>query len=159
MRLIFLCDSGTLSQVGNEFGRSGGTLTNSTVANWLVSKRKLGKVVANHVGLDLDWVPVLATVHVHNGIAHFWHNDAVSQVGLHGLWLLAGWNILLGLSQFFDKSIILSLDSVSESSLLSGVEQINNFVIAHLQEFIELVASENLLLEWFLLWGLSGSGI
>ena len=89
MRLIFLCDSGTLSQVGNEFGRSGGTLTNSTVANWLVSKRKLGKVVANHVGLDFDWIPVFSGVDIDDTTAHLWGNDGVSEMGSNTLWLFS----------------------------------------------------------------------
>ena len=147
---------GRCSQVGNELGRSGGTLTDSTVANWLVSEGELGQEMTNHIGFDLDWVPVLATVHVDDGVAHLGHDDAVSEMGLDGLWLLTCWYIQLRFSQFLDQSLILSLDSMSESSLLARVHQTDNFLTRHFQEFIQLMSSENLLLEWLLLWWLLG---
>jgi hypothetical protein len=120
---------GSSSQVGNELGRSGGTLTNSTVANWLVSEGELGQEMTDHVSLNLDWVPVLATIHIDDRVAHLGHDDAVSQVSLDCLWLLSCWYILLGFSQLLDQSFILSLDSMSESSLLTRVHQIDNLIV------------------------------
>jgi len=109
------------SQVGNELGRSGGTLTDSTVANWLVSEGELGQEMTDHIGSNLDWVPVLSTVYINLRVAHLRHDDAVSQMGLDTLWLLSCWNIQLRFSQLLEESIILSLDTVSVSSLLTRV--------------------------------------
>ena len=50
------------SSEGGEFGGSGSTNTDFTVSNGLVSHGVLGEVVTNHISLNLDGVPVLATV-------------------------------------------------------------------------------------------------
>lgn len=126
------------------------------MANWLVSEGELGQEMTNHVSLNLDWVPVLATIYIDDRVAHLGHNDAVSQVRLDCLWLLTCWNILLSFSQLLDKSFILSLDAMSESSLLTRVHQIDNLIIVHFKEVIQLMSPENLLLEWLLLWLLYG---
>ena len=107
------------SQVGNELGRSGSTLTDFTVTHWLVREGVLRQEMTDHVSFDFDWVPVLAAVDVDNGVAHLWHDDAVSQVGLHGLWLVSWLNVLLGLSEFLDESVVLPSNTVSKSSSLS----------------------------------------
>jgi hypothetical protein len=58
--------------------------------------------MTDHVSLDFDWVPVLATVDINDGIAHLWHDDAVSKMSLDTLWLLSGNGFLLGNSKLFD---------------------------------------------------------
>ena len=110
--------------------------------------------MTNHIGLDFDGVPVLATIAVDDGVAHLWGNDAVSQMGLDTLWLLSWLNILLRNSEFLDKSFVLSLDSMSVSSALARVHQTDDLVLIHIEELIQLVSSENLLLKWLLLCGL-----
>ena len=139
------------SQVGHELGRSGGTLTDFTVTHWLVSEGVLSQEVTNHVSFDFDWVPVLAAIDVDDGVAHLWDDDAVSQVGLDGLGLVSWLDVLLGLSEFLDESVVLSSNAVSKSSSLSRVHESDNFITGHLEQLVQLVSSPDLLLEWLLL--------
>ena len=110
--------------------------------------------MTNHIGLDFDWVPVLSTVAIDLRVAHLWGNDHVSQMGLDTLYLLTWLDVLLGNSEFLDKSLVLSLDSMSVSSALARVHQSDDLVLVHIEELIQLVSSENLLLKWLLLRGL-----
>ena len=140
------------SLVRGELGGSGSTDTNLAVADGLVGHGELGEIVTNHVGLDLDWVPVLATVALDNRVAHLGDDDAVSEVSLDGLWLLACWNVLLGLSELLHEAVILGLDTTSESPSLSGIHQSNDLLLGHIKEFVQLVTSVDLLSEGFLNW-------
>ena len=89
------------------------------MTNWLVGEGVLSEEMSNHIGLDLDWVPVLSTVDINGRSAHFWDDDAVSKMSFDGLWLLSWDDILLLDSELLDKSLVLSLNSMSESSFLS----------------------------------------
>ena len=144
------------SSEGGEFGGSGGTHTDFTVTNRLVSHGVLGKIVTNHVGLDLDGVPVLATVTLNDRIAHLWDNDTVSEMSLDGLRLLTERHILLSQSEFFNETIVLAGDSTLESSPLAGAHEADDFLVGHFEEFVEFVTSVNLLLERLFLGLLSG---
>ena len=142
------------SHVGDKLRGPGGTLTDSTVTNWLVSHGVFGKIVANHVSLDLDGVPVFTTIAINNGVTHLWCDDTVSKMGLNSFRLLSWLDILLGNSKLLDKSFVLSLDSMSVSSSLTRVHQSDNLILTHIEKLIQLVSSENLLLKWLLLWWL-----
>ena len=73
-------------------------------------------------------------------------------MGLDSLGLLTKGDILLGLNELLDESIILATDGTSRvSSSLSGVHEIDDFLGFHLKKFVEFVTSENLLLEWLFL--------
>ena len=122
------------------------------MANRLVSHGVLSQIVADHIGFDFDGVPVLSTIDINLGVAHLWDNDAISEMGLDSLWLLTRNLGSLGLSEFLDKSFILSLDATAVSPLLSRVHELDDFIGTHLKQLIQLVSSINLLLEWFLLW-------
>ena len=120
------------SLVRGELGRSSGTNTDLTVTNGLVSHGELSEIVTNHVSLNLDGVPVLATVAFNDRVAHLWHNDAVSKVGFDGLWLLTWRHVLLGLSELLHKSIVLGSDATSESSSLPGTHEGDNLLVLHI---------------------------
>ena len=60
----------------------------------LVGHGELTEVVANHVGLDFDCVPVLSGVDLSDGPNHIWHDDAVTEMGLDWLGLLTIWSVL-----------------------------------------------------------------
>ena len=49
-----------------ELGRSGSTNTDLTVLNGLIGQGEFGEVVTDHVCLNFDTVPVLATVDIDN---------------------------------------------------------------------------------------------
>merc|ERR1711998_687262 len=73
--------NGGYSSERGEFGRSGSADTDLSVPNRLVSHGKLGEVVANHISLDLNRIPVLATIALNDTVAHFGHDDCVTQMG------------------------------------------------------------------------------
>jgi len=77
------------------------------MANGLVGHGELSQVMANHVGLNFNWIPVFSTVHINDGSAHFWDNNGVSEMSFDTLWLFTDNAFLLGSSEFLDKSIIL----------------------------------------------------
>ena len=117
------------------------------MSNWLVGKGVFSQEMSDHIGFDLNGVPVFSTVAVDDRSAHLWHDDGVSEMSLDTLWLLTNDGVLLLEVKFLLKSIVLSVDSVSESSLLSGFHESDNFGSVHIEKFIEFVSSVNLLLE------------
>ena len=117
------------------------------MSNWLVGKGVFSQEMTDHIGFDLNGVPVFSTVAVNDRSAHLWHDDGVSEMSLDTLWFLTDDGMLLLEVKFLLKSIVLSVDSVSESSLLSGFHESDNFGSVHIEKFIEFVSSVNLLLE------------
>ena len=118
------------------------------MSNWLVSEGVLGQEMSDHISFDFNGVPIFSTVAVNNRSAHLWHDDGISEMSLDTLWLLTNDGVLLGEVKFLLESLVLSVNSVSESSLLSGFHQSNDFGSAHIEEFIELDTSVDLLSEW-----------
>lgn len=94
-------------------------MTDLTVTNRLVSHGVSAKVVTDHIGLDLDGVPVLSGVDLSDGTDHLGHDDGVSQVSLHGLGLLTIGSVLHGELELLNKSVVLGVNSVLKSSALS----------------------------------------
>ena len=82
---------------GDELGASGGTDSDFTVANRLVSHGVFSKVVTDHIGPDLDSVPVLSRVYLCDGADHLGHDDAVSKMCLDRCGFLTIGGILDGL--------------------------------------------------------------
>ena len=134
-----------------EFGGSGSTDTDLSVPNRLVGHGELGEVVADHISLDLNRVPVLATIALNDAIAHFRNDDSVTQMGLDTLRLLSKRDILLGEAELLNEAIVLGRVAAFEASALSRVHHCGNITRGHLKELFELVASVNLLLERLLL--------
>ena len=134
---------------GDELGSLGSSVTDLSVTDWLVGEGELSEVVSNHIGLDFNWVPVLAGVDLAHGGDHLWHDDAVSEVGLDWLWLLTEWSLLHGLDEFLGESVVTSLvvSFISHSSSLSRSEHANDLVGGHGQKLVQLNSSVNLLSE------------
>lgn len=103
-----------------ELGTSGGTDSNLTVTDRLVSHGVLSKVASDHVGLDLDGVPVLAGVNLANGTDHLGHDDAVTEVGLDSLGLLTVRSVFHGEDELLNESVVAGVDTVSEAPSLAG---------------------------------------
>ena len=82
---------------GDELGASGGTDSDFTVANRLVSHGVFSKVVTDHIGPDLDSVPVLSRVYLCDGADHLGHDDTVSKMCLDRCGFLTIGGILDGL--------------------------------------------------------------
>jgi len=50
--------------------------------------------MGHHLRLDLNLVEGLAIVDTNDASNHLWHNDHVTQMGAHRLWLLTSWCLL-----------------------------------------------------------------
>ena len=74
---------------GGELGGSGGTHSDLSVTDWLVTHGELSEVVTNHVRSDLIDVPVLATVAFHLSANHVRNDDGVSEMGSDSSWLFS----------------------------------------------------------------------
>jgi hypothetical protein len=59
------------------------------VSYWLVGKGEFSKEIANHVRLDFHGNESLSAIDVCDSAHHFWSNNAVSEMSLHSLGLLA----------------------------------------------------------------------
>ena len=97
------------------------------MSNWLVSEGELGQEMSDHISFDLDGVPIFSTVAVNNRSAHLWHDDGISEMSFDTLWLFTDNGVLLGEVKFLLESLVLSVNTVSESSLLSGFHELDNF--------------------------------
>ena len=150
------CRRWTRSLDGDELGTSGGTDTDLTVANRLVSHGEITEIFTNHVCLDFDGVPVLAGVDFADRSNHLGHDDGITEMGLDWLGLLTIWSFLDGLCQLLDQTVVTRVDSTSESSALSSLEHSDNFLGAKLEELVKFDTSVNLLFEWFSFGSLRG---
>ena len=139
----------SLSLVVDELGTSGSTLSYFTVTSGLVGHGVLTEVVANHVGLDFDGVPVLSGVDLSDRPDHVWHDDAVAEMGLDGLGLLTVWGVLDRKLQLLHKSVVAGVDPVAEAPSLSGSKHSDHILSGQFEELFELDASVDLFFEWF----------
>jgi hypothetical protein len=135
------------SSEGSELGTSGGTMTDLTVTNGLVGKGELSKVVSTHVSSDFDGRPVLSTVNFDNGSDHIGSDDHVSQVSLNTLGLFSHGGGLDSSFALLDESGVRASTVTLERSSVLGGEEVNDLFLVHLEEFIELDTSVDLLLE------------
>jgi len=107
-----------------------------------VCDAKLSEVVSNHLRLDLNLVESFSLVNSDNASNHLWENNHVSKMSLHTLRLLKCGTLLLCLSQAFEQSKVLSLETSVESSSQSSSIHLDELLIAHIQELIEIYTSE-----------------
>ena len=149
-----LVDDRRCSSEGDELGAAGGTMADLSVLDGLVGHGVLSEVLADHFSLNLNGSPVLAGVNLADGSAHLGHNNGVTEVGPHGLGLLAVRGVLDRVLQLADKAVILGVHAVLEPSPLSGLEKSDNLCGVHLEQLVELNTSVNLLLEWLSLGNL-----
>ena len=124
------------------------------MSNWLVSEGVLGQEMSDHISFDFNGVPIFSTVAVNNRSAHLWHDDGISEMSFDTLWFLTENGVFLLEVQFLLESIVLSVNSVFESSVLSGFHQTDDFGSAHIEELIKLDSSVNLLSERLFLYDL-----
>lgn len=146
------------SAEGDELGATGGAMADLSVLDGLVGHGVLSEVLAHHLGLDLDGGPVLAGVDLADGADHLGHDDGVTEVGLHGLGLLAVRGVLDGGLELLDEAVVLGVHAVLEAAALAGLEKSDDLCGVHLEELVELDTSVNLLLEWLSLGDLARGG-
>jgi hypothetical protein len=90
----------------------------------ILCDREFSKVVANHLGFDLDLVELLAGVNTNDTANHFGDNDHVTKVCLDEIWFLVGFGLLLGLSQLLNQAHWFSLKTAVEPAASASVHDI-----------------------------------
>jgi len=90
--------------------------------------------VADHLGLDLDLVELLAGVDANDAANHLGDNDHVAEVGLDEVGLLVGLGLLLGLAELLDKAHGLALEAAVEPSTRAGVDEVTELFGAEVEE-------------------------
>ena len=74
--------------------------------------------MTDHVGLNFNLVEGLAVVNTENGSNHLGDDDHVTEMGAHGLRLLASsLSGLLGLAELLDEAEALAVKSTLESAI------------------------------------------
>ena len=99
------------------------------VAHRLVCDREFPEIVADHLGLNLDAIEDLAVVNTDDGADHFGHNDHVAQVRLHGLGLVHGPAVLLGLAKACDEALGLGFQTAVDASPGASVDELSEFLV------------------------------
>lgn len=141
---------------GNETRRVGGTDTGATVLDGLVRDGELGQVVADHLGLDLDLVELLAGVDADDAADHLGNDNHVTQVSLDNVGLLVGLGLLLSLAELLDQAHGLALQATVDPATGTGVDDIAQLVGAEVQELLQVNTAEGKLAERSLALELSG---
>jgi hypothetical protein len=90
--------------------------------------------VADHLGLDLDLVELLAGVDTDDGTDHLGHDNHVTEVGFDEVGLLVGLGLLLGLAELLDKTHGLALETAVEPSAGTGVDEVAELLRAKVEE-------------------------
>lgn len=97
---------------------------------------ELAEVVANHLGLDLDLVELLARVDANDAANHLGDDNHVAQVRLDQLGLLVGLGLLLGLAQLLDQAHRPALQAAVDLSPGTGVNDIAELIGAEVEEAV-----------------------
>jgi hypothetical protein len=90
--------------------------------------------VADHLGLDLDLVELLAGVDTNDAANHLGDDNHVTEVGLDEVGLLVGAGLLLGLAELLDETHGLALETTVEPSAGTGVDEVAELLRAKVEE-------------------------
>jgi hypothetical protein len=90
--------------------------------------------VADHLGLDLDLVELLAGVDTDDAANHLGDNDHVTEVGLDKVGLLVGLGLLLGLAELLDETHGLALETAVEPSAGTSMDEVTELLRAEVEE-------------------------
>ena len=90
--------------------------------------------MADHLGLDLDLVELLAGVDTNDGTDHLGDDDHVTEVSLDEVGLLVGLGLLLGLAELLDQTHGLALEATVEASAGTGVDDIAELLAGEVEE-------------------------
>ena len=84
--------------------------------------------MADHLGLDLDLVELLAGVDTNDGADHLWDDDHVTEVCLDEVWLLVWLGLLLRLAELLDQTHGLALETAVEPATGTGMDEVAEFL-------------------------------
>ena len=124
-------------------------MSDLAVFDGLVGHGVFTEIVADHVGSDFNFVPVLSGVNGSNGSDHFGHDDSVTEVGLNGLGLVTELCVLGGVLELLGQLAVAFAETVLESAALAGLEHGDDVTGAQFEQLFEFNTSVNLLSERF----------
>lgn len=114
------------------------------MSHQLVSQRELSEIVSDHLCFYIKLVPGFPSVALNHGADHFRDHNAVSEMCLDSLGFLSSWALLLGLAEFLQEALVLLLNPLScETALLTGAEELLDFIDFEVKQVMELDASEH----------------
>lgn len=90
--------------------------------------------MADHLGLDLNLVELLAGVDADDASDHLGDDDHVTEVSLDEVGLLVGLGLLLGLAELLDQAHGLALQTTVDTSAGTGVDDITELVGGEVKE-------------------------
>jgi len=94
--------------------------------------------MTGHLRLNFDRVEDLAVVDTDDATNHFRDDDHVTEVGLDNRGFLIWRCLFLGFTKFLDEAHGLALQTALETSTSTGMDELNELLIAQIQKFIEL---------------------
>jgi hypothetical protein len=99
--------------------------------------------------LDLNVGELLSVVNTDDAADHLRDDDHVTEVGLDGLGLLTNIGVggSLALSKLLDESNVLSLQATSKTSANAAGEQLDELLVVHLEEVVQVDSAVGVLLE------------
>jgi hypothetical protein len=92
--------------------------------------------VANHFGLDLHLVELLARVDADDAADHLGDDNHVAEMGLDGVGLLIGLGLLLGLAELLDQAHGAALEAAVDPAAGAGVDDIAELVGGEVEEAV-----------------------
>ncbi len=95
--------------------------------------------MANHLGLDLNLVELLAGVDTNDAANHLGDDNHVTEVSLDDVGLLVGLGLLLGLAELLDEAHRAALQTTVDPAAGTGVDDIAELVGAEVQKAVKRV--------------------
>jgi hypothetical protein len=90
--------------------------------------------VANHLGLDLNLVELLAGVDTDNAANHLGDDNHVTEVGLDNIGLLVGLGLGLGLAKLLDQAHRTALETTVDTTAGTGVDEFPELIGRKVEE-------------------------
>ena len=131
-----------------------GAYSGAAVRDGLVGDGELSQVVPEHFRFDLHLVEGASVVHAHHVVDHLRHDDHVPQVRLDAGGLLLLHRFLLRLAQPLDQRHRLPAESADEAAARARVHQLDELLVVHVQQLVQVHAAVRELPEHALLLGL-----
>lgn len=127
----------------DESGRVSSTNTCSTVFDGFIGNGEFTKIVTDHFGFNFNIAKNFSVINTNNSSYHLWKNDEVSQVGLDWLWLFSKVSVSGSFSskEFFDKVLLLWLESSLHLSSNSSWKQLVKFLFGLVEQLVEFDSS------------------
>ena len=103
----------------------------------LIADRELAQVEADHLGLDLDLIELLARVNPNHAADHLGHHDHVPQVRFHQVGFLVRLGFLFGFAQLFDQAHGFALEAAVEAAAGTRVHDVAQLFRREVEESVK----------------------